>query len=493
MRAHDEFLELGASAIDFELSAGEAARLDAHLATCRECREGVAALERDAVRLRRHAWSDAPARIGEVIVHVAAGERPAPKRRSLPLVAGAAVLVPVLAVGVLVGGSILDQRQRDGSTAGPPPSATQSATAAAPSLSPTAAGDSAAPAFEWSLSSIPGTVGGARMLDVVASGNTVVAVGSDGGESGVGAVWTSRDGFDWTEQLLTPAAPLERVAAVGAGFVAISDTEVWHSTDGSAWVRAARAPAGARLVDVAAVPGGIDGAGTGSEIVAIGHLVSAPTDATVWVSPDGSSWTSLADSPALHSFCPTALAAGLDYVVAVGTDCGSPVARAVGVSTRRGLEWTRAPAQRAFGDEATPVALVAGTAEFVAAGSWRQGDLAGQAVWTSPDGLTWRRRATFRPPEFSERVAGLSAYSGGFLAAVVRDPNRFNAAAAWISPDAEHWMRTEPLPASGHEAATGQSIEATAAAGDRLVVVGWWAGESRGGDALVWSAPLAPR
>jgi hypothetical protein len=53
MKAHAPFLELAATAIDFDLTEAEQAALDAHVASCTACRRAVAALHVDAIDIAR--------------------------------------------------------------------------------------------------------------------------------------------------------------------------------------------------------------------------------------------------------------------------------------------------------------------------------------------------------------------------------------------------------------------------------------------------------
>lgn len=54
MVPHEEFLELCAAATAGELTADERAKLDAHLAVCKECREASAEFEMPRRMERRH-------------------------------------------------------------------------------------------------------------------------------------------------------------------------------------------------------------------------------------------------------------------------------------------------------------------------------------------------------------------------------------------------------------------------------------------------------
>ncbi len=109
---HDQYLELAAAAIDFELSPAERADLAAHLAECTACRRRIAALEADQREIRRlPAFVLEPA-TAEAIRDRALGRRVRPAASSLRLLAIAAVLA-VLTIATLAVGAELLRRQRD--------------------------------------------------------------------------------------------------------------------------------------------------------------------------------------------------------------------------------------------------------------------------------------------------------------------------------------------------------------------------------------------
>ena len=109
---HDQYLELAAAAIDFDLSPAERADLAAHLAECTACRRRIAALEADQREIRRlPAFVLEPA-TAEAIRDRALGRRVRPAASSLRLLAIAAVLA-VLTIATLAVGAELLRRQRD--------------------------------------------------------------------------------------------------------------------------------------------------------------------------------------------------------------------------------------------------------------------------------------------------------------------------------------------------------------------------------------------
>jgi hypothetical protein len=118
---HDEFLELAAAAIDFELSATERAALAAHLADCIPCRRRVMGLEAD-----QRAVAQMPAFVltSESVDHVRGriGRSGTPAWPSLRLLAVAAMLA-LLAVTALSVGSALVRRDRDRDLSVAPPTA----------------------------------------------------------------------------------------------------------------------------------------------------------------------------------------------------------------------------------------------------------------------------------------------------------------------------------------------------------------------------------
>jgi hypothetical protein len=109
--AHDEFLELAAASIDFELSATERASLAAHLAECIPCRRTVMALEADQRALAQlPSFVLAPESVDQVRGRIHRSGNPA--RPPLRLLAIAAVLALLAAAAFTVGAEIL-RRDRD--------------------------------------------------------------------------------------------------------------------------------------------------------------------------------------------------------------------------------------------------------------------------------------------------------------------------------------------------------------------------------------------
>jgi hypothetical protein len=134
MRVHDEFLELAAAAIDFELSPDEAVRLDVHLSTCVPCRRRAMAMRHDAASSRQMApfvlAPDRAQRIWRQVEH--------PRRTSMSamrLLAFAALLALAAMTG-LAGAASLVRRDDLSEVVTPPPSAELAEGSAVPSAAP---------------------------------------------------------------------------------------------------------------------------------------------------------------------------------------------------------------------------------------------------------------------------------------------------------------------------------------------------------------------
>jgi hypothetical protein len=151
--------------------------------------------------------------------------------------------------------------------------------------------------------------GSQEMLSVTAGGAGVVAVGYTDSEDGMdAAAWASSDGITWTRTLNesvlggTGDQAMLSVTARAPGLVAVgyessaehpdsSAAAVWTSTDGLTWTRVPfdeESLCGRRYRHMTAV------AAAGPGLVAVGY--DGPhddTDAAVWTSPEGVTWSRL--------------------------------------------------------------------------------------------------------------------------------------------------------------------------------------------------------
>jgi hypothetical protein len=265
--------------------------------------------------------------------------------------------------------------------------------------------------------------GGQQMFDVTAGGPGLVAVGRDGptvdGE-GNAAVWTSVDGFNWSrvpDDEAVFGGPGEQrmvsVTVVGPGLVAVGfdrpavdgegNAAVWTSPDGFTWSRVPHDDAvfgGENVQMMLSVTVG------GPGFVAVGSDGGVGSDAAVWTSPDGLTWSRVPHDEAVFGgddgqamFSVTAGGPGL---VAVGNECGLDYScsDAAVWTSPDGLTWSRVPHDEAvfarsgaLGDkDEVMLSVTAGGPGLVAVGFDSVDDCGwDSAVWTSPDGLTWSR------------------------------------------------------------------------------------------------------
>ena len=272
-------------------------------------------------------------------------------------------------------------------------------------------------------------------------------------------------GRTWTQSTVPATAnrPVDAINAVtagGPGFVAVGrgcvgdsqcEAIVWTSADGRAWTRTPASDAtyiGVHFATTGPAIGMFDVAAGEPGIVAIGYAARPDLQATVWFSPNGTSWERIPLGLEPPATSPSGLLGA--RVSAVTWDGGQFVL--VG-EDRSG--WN--------GDGATLAAAKARA-----------------AAWTSPDGRTWTRvphNPVFEVGGFTDTMEDPS--SGG-MADVIAGPDGLIATgsvcnaklvvgcqpAVWTSLDGTSWERMKGVPAlSG-------SLRAIAASGTGYVAVG---------------------
>jgi hypothetical protein len=314
-----------------------------------------------------------------------------------------------------------------------------------------AAWSATAEATVWSRvppsDALRGAGGQAAMSAVVTGGPGFVASGLTTTAKDFDAeVWTSTDGQTWTP-VQDPKAlggpgdqVMNRVATGGPGFVAVgfdpsgqrSAAAVWTSSDGSTWQRVTgsrEALAGDQLKMRDVTDGG-------PGLVAVGF--SGPqgnSDAVVWTSADGTTWTRLTGSPKVF---------------------GGPGSQVMAT-------------------------VVAGGPGLVAVGA----DNTDAAVWASKDGTTWTK-VPADPAVFGvggDQFMNFAVSTPKGIVAVGADGQD---AAVWVSADGEHWKRDHSavFTGPGEQQAKGITLS-----GNRLIATGW---DGRGDDldAAVWVATV---
>ena len=291
-------------------------------------------------------------------------------------------------------------------------------------------------------------------------------------------------GFAWTDATI-PAVPdrpeglVEAVTAGGPGFVAVGrgcitngdkdtcEVIVWTSTDGRAWERAPASDAtDTRPAFSTSGPelGMFDVAAGEPGLVAIGYAARPDMQATIWFSPDGSSWERI----------PLGLAGS-------GTDPGDFLATRVNAVTWDGRSFV------AVGEDRSDYN-----------GSNLAKAKAQAAVWTSPDGRTWIRDPHTPAFDVGGFVDTGEDPSSGGIHDVVAGPDGLVAIgtvcsnkpagcgpAAWTSTDEASWERAVMPSVPGWPTALAATDTGYVAVGGALVLTS--------PDGRVWTQqPLDP-
>jgi hypothetical protein len=208
------------------------------------------------------------------------------------------------------------------------------------------------------------------------------------------------DGF-WSE-----GGWVTSVVVGGPGVVAVGATSEWPFTDAAVWTSPdgrtwSRVVAGAGVFGDDSESGDVEGSqiildvGAGRVgIVAVGADGKAGDyDAAVWVSVNGEEWERVPHDEAIFGGSGSQVANAVvhfeDAVVVVGESAG----KAQAWISYDGREWARASFVGAPGDDETELTAMSDVAFWegglVAVGSAGSGS--GPAVWLSGDGITWNR------------------------------------------------------------------------------------------------------
>lgn len=344
-----------------------------------------------------------------------------------------------------------------------------------------------------------------QIFDLVEFGSDVVAVGGSFPE-GSGVVWMSPNGSDWERvangaAFARAAGALRSVARLGSGLIAVSSNDfspLWSSPDGRTWTpvdyqeASYVGPSRRSMVSVASFGSGVVVGGAewlgGSE---------ADRDAAVWLTPDAA--TILSRVPRNDAVFGGEGDQGIDDatevdggIVAVGsaTPPGGTTDAAVWFSPD-GTTWSRVEAD-AFGGPGVQgmAAVTSFRGGVVAVGSAVTGTDLDAAAWYSPDGTTWSR------VEDAAGVFGgvgiqwmfdVTAYGSGVVAVGFDDPTGgdFSDAtpAVWYSSDGLTWTRS-PVRQTGLDD-VGSAMSAVVADDARLVAGGSSITDGSA-DATVW-------
>jgi len=303
---------------------------------------------------------------------------------------------------------------------------------------------------EWTRWPVdPDIFGTGAVLDVVAGGPGLIAVGGtfascgDGLDPCSGAVWLSDDGIIWdrfddASGVFEDASSIRAVTAGDSGLVAVGhgahvegapgDPLVWFSPDGMQWSRSVL-PNGTALVDVVATDTGYVAVGSADRIQ--GDFIL--TDGAVWTSPDGITWNQIAEDPATFAdawlMAITETDQGLVVVGVLAQDTGFGV-----WTSPDGNTWTKRVVDTSFPGPMGLFDVTEGTPGVLAAN-----DSGG--LWLSPDGVTWQDVAD---PDF--RARSLAPRGDGFVAVGQSCDDTGCTTALWTSPDGITWNRETPEP-----------------------------------------------
>jgi hypothetical protein len=252
---------------------------------------------------------------------------------------------------------------------------------------------------------------------------------------------------------------------------------VWVSEDARTWERVGEQA-------FAGIDGGIRGVTFGpAGFVAVG-TGSRPTDTfsrgLVWTSADGRAWTPVADDE--DAFVGSgfavveAVAAGGPGYVAVGWEnpAGSDTNAVVWVS-EDGRSWSRVEDPDLLGSPEGGTAT-----DMVGVLQVDSGLIAfGSAVWVSPDGTDWSRIPRESFEELQSTPSARHGRAGLALGPMALDPSDGGLVVfrsgprpeVWTSEDATVWVRTETPDASWN--GDGDGVSAVASDGTVLLAAGW--------------------
>jgi hypothetical protein len=322
----------------------------------------------------------------------------------------------------------------------PPPATTPPTTSTAVLTSPvTAVGDWT----RWPVD--PDIFETGAVLDVVAGGSGLIAVGSasascgDGLDPCSGAVWLSEDGIVWdrlddASGVFQDASSIQAVTAGDSGLVAVGDRAsgdplVWFSPDGMQWSRSVL-PNGKRAFDVVATDTGYVAVGFVERIQGEDILV----DGAVWTSPDGIIWNQVAEGSATFADAYlTAITETDQGLVIVGVLAQDRTGFGVWTSPD-GIAWTKRVVDTSFPGPMGLLDVTEGMPGVLTA------DVSG-GLWLSPDGVTWQ---DVSDPDF--RVRSLAPRGDGFVAVGHSCDDAGCTTAVWASLNGITWNRETPEP-----------------------------------------------
>ena len=460
-----------------------------------------------------------------------------PTRRNLvrsPHVSGWMASLRAVAAVVVVGAIIVAALGLRGSNLGPASSASPSATPTGPapsgsaatptpSATPVTAPSATSPitgdwhGLRWSA---PSAFPGAQAIDDIVTWNggyiAAAQVQRDNPNQQPG-FWSSSDATTWTrlniDTTAFPDSQINGLVHTASGLLAWGwagepvcsgsgeggttceprPVMLWTSPDGVSWTQVA---------DISTFKGAtIEGVTAGSQgLVAVGDTGWNKT--AIWVSATGAAWQRLTLPAAgfkdAHFSSVSATSWGYVAGGAVGGQapvcCVSLPSTGVAAAwwSTDGQTWTRASVQRTGGVGSDLGAIAVGAQGMVAVGS-ASGGKSGSTAWTSTDGRTWKPIALapdiayFGAPAVSPGVPTLPAYTiegDGARLIAVGQDAAFQLA-IWTSLDGLDWQQ---LTFSGATAAIPSTIDDYMVPGG-LIAVGAAGGSQTGTSWLITALP----
>lgn len=295
----------------------------------------------------------------------------------------------------------------------------------------------------WALGEVSPGQADTFVLSIAASAGRWIAVGRHGAEA---ATWSSTDGTDWqpgaaagdgfreppeTRITTVLATPFGWIAGGWAGLITeAGKARFWTSVDGAAWTRGADGPgfSDGRAASIAAGPGGYVAVGTTG-------AVGRATGSAVWRSTDGTAWERIHAGDALAAGAMASVTAGGPGYVAVGASLDAT--NAMVWLSPDGATWTVAPDQDSLTYHGLKIGMddvVAGPdGRLVGVGHFLFGTQYGQgATWTSADGRTWTRAPDLAAFGQGEPVSVIADGTGYLAVGTVGAPDNF-IPTVWLS------------------------------------------------------------
>ena len=280
------------------------------------------------------------------------------------------------------------------------------------------------------------------------------------------------EGFEQGMSSVTIGGP--GLVAVGQAGSGVSEAAVWTSPDGITW---SRTP-GHETIFEGAVMSGVTAGGPG--LVAVGtasDAVEPGTDgAAVWTSVDGIAWSRVPyDEATFGGADMRSVTAGGPGLVAVGWD-GHPhggESNAVVWTSPDGIAWSRVPHDEAIFGNTTGAwmwSVAAGGPGLVAVGQTDDG----AAVWTSIDGLTWSRVNHSEALSGDTAMRSVTAGGRGLVAVGTEWEDGFTDSDASVCTSVEvlTWSRV-PHDEAIFGGPIDQAMTSVTAGGPGLVAVGF--------------------